>query len=115
MITVTDPNIHCVAVEGSFDDCQAFVKGCFNDPAMRKQVNEICKPFLCRLFQRPDTDVFHVQYNLGAVNSINWARILAQITYYFYAYFRTSEKLKALDLWVDKKISFSVPTGTLVP
>ena len=64
MITVPEPNIHPIAVQGSFDDAQALVKGLFNDRA------------------------FNAEVSLGAVNSINWARVMAQITYYFYAYFR---------------------------
>jgi len=81
MTTVPDENIHCIAVEGTFDDAQAIVKACFNDEKFRHQVQ------------------------LGAVNSINWARILAQIVYYFYSYIRVVPKGS------DKKISFSVPTG----
>ena len=61
MTTVAAPNVHALAVEGSFDDCQAIVKGMFNDAALRAEMN------------------------LVAVNSINWARIAAQIVYYFYA------------------------------
>ena len=81
MTTVEDKNIHCVAVSNaSFDDCQNIVKACFND----KEFNDTAR--------------------LGAVNSINWARVLAQITYYFYAYFQITEK-------VDEKVNFVVPTG----
>lgn len=83
MTTVLDPNVHNVAVEGSFDDAQSIVKNCFRDEAFRGK------------------------YNLAAVNSINWARILAQIVYYFYAFVvlrRESGK-------PDDKVSFSVPTG----
>lgn len=82
MTTVLDPNVHCLAVQGTFDDCQDFVKAGFGDPEM----NRI--------------------HHLAAVNSINWARILAQITYYFYAYF-TLLKSNA-DL---KPVKFVVPTG----
>ena len=80
MTTVLDENIHNVAVQGTFDDCQAIVKDLFADAA------------------------FKAKYNLGAVNSINWARILAQIVYYVYAYFRMREQ------GIDR-VSFSVPTG----
>merc|ERR1719298_56651 len=59
MATVPDSNIHCCAVAGTFDDCQNTVKAIFKSP-LKKELS------------------------LGAVNSINWARILAQITYYFY-------------------------------
>jgi threonine synthase len=79
MTTVTSSNVHNLAIEGTFDDCQNLVKEMFNDADFR------------------DT------HNLGAVNSINWARIMAQIAYYFYA---------AVSLGApDKKVSFSVPTG----
>ncbi|KAJ2006565.1 threonine synthase [Coemansia thaxteri] len=63
MTTVLDANVHNVSIAGTFDDCQDIVK---------------------QLFGRPD---FKREHSLGAINSINWARILAQITYYFYAYF----------------------------
>jgi threonine synthase len=79
MTTVTDKNVHNIAVEGSFDDCQDLVKAMFGDADFRKDIN------------------------MSAVNSINWARIMAQIVYYFYA----SAKLAA-DYGT---VSFSVPTG----
>lgn len=73
MTTAAEPNIHAVAVEGDFDDCQAIVKALFNDSAFREQVR------------------------LSGVNSINWARIVAQVIYwfagYFYATTRNSERL----------------------
>ncbi|ETV68607.1 threonine synthase [Aphanomyces astaci] len=78
MTSVLDDSVHNLAVQGTFDDCQAIVKDLFADAAFKKK------------------------YNLGAVNSINWARILAQIVYYFYAYFR---------LPTHDKVAFSVPTG----
>lgn len=81
MTTVTDANVHNLAVEGTFDDCQNIVKALFNDLAFR---DECC---------------------LGAVNSINWARVLVQIVYYFYAAFRVMDKTGA------DKVSFAVPTG----
>jgi len=81
MTTVLDANVCNLAVEGTFDDCQNIVKDLFNDLAFR--------------------DANH----LGAVNSINWARVLAQIVYYFYAAFRVQEKTGA------KQVRFSVPTG----
>lgn len=85
MTTVPDENVHCVSVEGTFDDCQDIVKSLFNDPE------------------------FSTKFSLGAVNSINWARILAQITYYFHSYFSMLRKLnKKSD---DIKIRYSVPTG----
>jgi threonine synthase len=77
MTTVLDKNVHNIAIEGTFDDCQAIVKALFADPSLRGK--------------------------LIAVNSINWARILAQVVYYFYA---------ALELGAPaKSVSFSVPTG----
>lgn len=83
MTTVTDDNIHCVAIEGTFDDCQDLVKASFNTPDFRDRVK------------------------LGAVNSINWCRVLAQITYYFWSYLRVTDE-EALK---DSKIGYSVPTG----
>lgn len=81
MATVPDANIHCIAIDGTFDDAQAIVKGAFKDIPFRDEVQ------------------------LGAVNSINWARILAQITYYFYSYFRVSGETG------ETRLNFSVPTG----
>lgn len=79
MTCVNAPNVFAVAVEGSFDDCQALVKQAFNNQELRKK------------------------HTLTAVNSINWARILAQVVYYFYA------GLKAGAL--EKPVNFVVPTG----
>ncbi|GMF42940.1 unnamed protein product [Phytophthora fragariaefolia] len=81
MTTVLDENIHNVAVKGTFDDCQAIVKDLFANAE------------------------FKAKYHLGAVNSINFARILAQIVYYVWAYFRAREQ------GVSGEIAFSVPTG----
>jgi len=80
MTSVLDPNVHCIAVQGTFDDCQDIVKALFGDLEFKKQ------------------------YGLGAVNSINWARIMFQITYYFYTYFKLLPQC-------DGSITFSVPTG----
>ncbi|QFU75515.1 threonine synthase [Halioglobus maricola] len=80
MTTVAGDNIHNLAVQGNFDDCQAMVKASFND----------------RSFLPEDR-------SLVAVNSINWARIMAQIVYYFYS---------AVALGAPaRKVAFSVPTG----
>jgi threonine synthase len=79
MTTSTASNVHAVAVKGNFDDCQNLVKAMFNDQAFRDRVK------------------------LSGVNSINWARIMAQIVYYF----TTAVALGA----PDRKISFTVPTG----
>ena len=80
MTTVLDSNIHNIAIEGSFDEAQGIVKSIFNDQNFKQ--------------------TFH----LGSVNSINWARILAQIVYYFYAFFRVNMHRK-------EPVSFVVPTG----
>ena len=81
MTTVLDDNVHNIAIKGNFDDGQRIVKTLFNDLEFKQT------------------------YSLGAVNSINWARILAQVVYYFYAWGR----LSAGD--TTRKVSFSVPTG----
>ena len=80
MTTVPGDNIHNLAIRGNFDDCQALVKASF-----------VAEPFL------PEGR------SLVAVNSINWARIMAQIVYYFYAAFAVGGP--------DRPVSFSVPTG----
>ena len=82
MTTVSDSNIHCVAIEGTFDDCQDIVKASFNTPSFRDMVH------------------------LGAVNSINWCRVLAQTTYYYWSYLRVTDENKDV-----KEVHFSVPTG----
>ena len=76
MTTITSPNVHTVAVDGTFDDCQDLVKAMFNDAPFREA------------------------NRLSAVNSINWARVMAQTVYYFTA-------LETL----GRSASFSVPTG----
>lgn len=81
MTAVLDANVHNIAVRGTFDDAQSIVKALFNDLA------------------------FKSKYRLGAVNSINWARILAQTVYYFYAWARVSGGDP------DRRLSFSVPSG----
>jgi threonine synthase len=79
MTTAKAENVHAIAIEGTFDDCQAIVKGLFNHHAFREEVR------------------------LSGVNSINWARIVAQVTYYFTA---------ALSLGAPyRPVSFTVPTG----
>jgi threonine synthase len=83
MTTVEDANIHCVAIEGTFDDCQDLVKASFNSPEFRDRVK------------------------LGAVNSINWCRVLAQTTYYFWSYLRITDDAE----FKDKEVGYSVPTG----
>ena len=76
MTTCDSNNIYNIAVKGNFDDCQKIVKQMFNDEQFREKIN------------------------MSGVNSINWARIICQIVYYFYAYFQMSSK-----------VNFSVPTG----
>ncbi len=77
MTTVDEKNVFNIAIEGNFDDCQNIVKSMFSDLEFSKSIN------------------------MSGVNSINWARIIAQTVYYFYSYFK-----------LDKEsISFSVPTG----
>ena len=76
MTTCVSNNIYNIAVKGNFDDCQKIVKQMFNDEQFREKIN------------------------MSGVNSINWARIICQIVYYFYAYFQMSSK-----------VNFSVPTG----
>ncbi|KAI9376261.1 tryptophan synthase beta subunit-like PLP-dependent enzyme [Aspergillus egyptiacus] len=83
MTTVLDANVHNLTVEGSFDDCQDIVKALFADP----EINST--------------------HNLGAVNSINMSRILAQITYYFYSYFA----LRRTTGSENSKVRFVVPSG----
>ncbi|KAI0058339.1 tryptophan synthase beta subunit-like PLP-dependent enzyme [Artomyces pyxidatus] len=82
MTTVTDANVHNLAVKGTFDDCQDIVKALFADQA------------------------FNAKHRLGAVNSINWARILAQTVYYFLAYFHVRRQVPA-----GAELQFVVPTG----
>lgn len=79
MTTAPDDNVHALAIEGHFDDCQALVKAMFNHHAFRDRVR------------------------LSGVNSINWARVLAQVVYYF---------TSAVALGAPhRKIAFTVPTG----
>tara|TARA_B100000902_G_scaffold154738_1_gene151169 strand:- start:1454 stop:2824 length:1371 start_codon:yes stop_codon:yes gene_type:complete len=78
MTTVNEENVFNIAIDGNFDDCQNIVKSMFSDLEFSKSIN------------------------MSGVNSINWARIITQAVYYFYAYFKIN---------TDKIISFSVPTG----
>ncbi|MEN8255966.1 MAG: threonine synthase [Verrucomicrobiota bacterium] len=81
MTSVLDTNVFNLAVEGTFDDCQNIMKTTFGDVD------------------------FKTAHSLGSVNSVNWARVLAQTVYYFHAAFRAMEKTGA------KSVQFSVPTG----
>ncbi|PIL30500.1 hypothetical protein GSI_07200 [Ganoderma sinense ZZ0214-1] len=83
MTTVTDVNVHNLAVKGTFDDCQDVVKLLFGDRE------------------------FNATHRLGAVNSINWARILAQTVYYFLSYFHIKRQVADPAL----EIQYVVPTG----
>ncbi|KAF7366544.1 Tryptophan synthase beta subunit-like PLP-dependent enzyme [Mycena sanguinolenta] len=85
MTTVSDSNVHNLAVTGTFDDCQDIVKSLFNDAA------------------------FNATHRLGAVNSINWARILAQTVYYFLSYFHIQAQLGPDAERIG--IQYVVPTG----
>ena len=78
MTTVKDKNVFNIAINGNFDDCQNLVKSMFADLKFSNSIK------------------------MSGVNSINWARIIAQSVYYFFAYFKING---------DKKINFSVPTG----
>jgi threonine synthase len=79
MTTVDAPNVHNIAVDGTFDDCQDLVKAMFNDPPFRQR------------------------WRLSAVNSINWARIAAQVAYYVSAALRLGSS--------EQPVAFAVPTG----
>jgi threonine synthase len=78
MSTVKEKNVFNIAIEGNFDDCQNLVKSMFTDKEFSKSIN------------------------MSGVNSINWARIIAQSVYYFYTYFQIKD---------NRPINFSVPTG----
>ena len=80
MFSLMDENIHNIAIEGVFDDCQDIVKNVSNDLAFKRQ------------------------YKIGTVNSINWARLLAQVVYYFAGYFQATTG-------DDQKVNFTVPSG----
>lgn len=80
MFSLQDANIHNLAVQGVFDDCQDIVKAVSKDLAFKRQ------------------------YRIGTVNSINWARLLAQVVYYFAGYFQATRSN-------DEQVSFAVPSG----
>ncbi len=79
MTTVSASNVFNIALNGNFDDCQKFVKSMFADKQFKNSIN------------------------MSGVNSINWARIVFQIVYYFKGYFKTAQ--------MNERINFSVPTG----
>ncbi len=78
MTTIADRNVHCLSIDGSFDDCQSIMKRAFADVP------------------------FKTQHDLGAVNSVNWARVLAQVVYYVYSALRCDK---------GDGVDVSVPTG----
>jgi threonine synthase len=80
MFSLPDANIHNLSVQGVFDDCQDIVKAVSNDLAFKRQ------------------------YRIGTVNSINWARLLAQVVYYFAGYFQATQNN-------GEQVSFTVPSG----
>ena len=80
MFSLQDENIHNIAVEGVFDDCQDIVKAVSNDLDFKRK------------------------YKIGTVNSINWARLMAQVVYYFSGYFQATQSS-------TEKVSFTVPSG----
>ena len=80
MFSLQDANIHNIAIEGVFDDCQDIVKAVSNDLAFKRA------------------------HRIGTVNSINWARLLAQVVYYFAGYFQATKTN-------DEQVSFAVPSG----
>ncbi len=80
MFSLQDENIHNLAIEGVFDDCQDIVKAVSNDLEFKRK------------------------YKIGTVNSINWARLLAQVVYYFAGYIQATESNA-------QKVSFTVPSG----
>jgi threonine synthase len=80
MFSLADPNIYNIAIDGVFDDCQDMVKAVSEDLAFKRRCS------------------------IGTVNSINWARVVAQVVYYFRGYFAVTDSN-------DQKVSFSVPSG----
>ncbi len=82
MATVPDSNVHCIAINGTFDDGQRVLKQVFNDLPFKQE------------------------FRMGAVNSVNWARILAQVVYYFWGCYRVQELRKD-----SAPLQISVPTG----
>ena len=80
MYSIDDPSVHNLAIEGSFDDCQDIVKAVSGDAA------------------------FKARYRIGAVNSINWGRIAAQVVYYFKGYFAATTR-------DGEPVQFAVPSG----
>ncbi|NBX53897.1 MAG: threonine synthase [Betaproteobacteria bacterium] len=80
MFSLPEPNIHNIAIQGVFDDCQDIVKAVSADQSFKRR------------------------YRIGTVNSINWARLLAQVVYYFAGYFQATSA-------PQQRVSFTVPSG----
>jgi threonine synthase len=91
MFSLQDPNIHNLAIDGVFDDCQDIVKAVSNDLDFKRK------------------------YKIGTVNSINWARLLAQVVYYFAGYFQAlrqaQDRLPSTGSGRTELVSFAVPSG----
>ena len=87
MFSLQDKNIHNIAIEGVFDDCQDIVKAVSNDLEFKRK------------------------YKIGTVNSINWARLMAQMVYYFAGYFYATSPSTGSARTEIKKVSFTVPSG----
>jgi threonine synthase len=85
MFSLQDANIHNIAIEGVFDDCQDIVKAVSNDLEFKRK------------------------YRIGTVNSINWARLVAQVVYYFAGYFQATSPLREGE--GTRQVSFAVPSG----
>ena len=87
MFSLQDANIHNIVIEGVFDDCQDIVKAVSNDLEFKKK------------------------YKIGTVNSINWARLMAQVVYYFSGYFQATAASTGSARTEIQKVSFTVPSG----
>ncbi len=87
MFSLQEENIHNLAIEGVFDDCQDIVKAVSNDLDFKRK------------------------YRIGTVNSINWARLMAQVVYYFSGYFQATQASTGSARTETRKVSFTVPSG----
>jgi threonine synthase len=105
MTTVTDANVHNIAVKGSFDDCQVLALFVYCCQMVRFTfVKDIVKALFA-------DRTFNDTHSLGAVNSINWARILSQTVYYFYSFFRFREQFPSYTDFSFTQLQYVVPTG----
>lgn len=87
MYSLQDANIFNIAIDGTFDDCQDIVKAVGSDVAFKRR------------------------HHLGAVNSINWARVAAQVVYYFRGYFAAGDAARAAGFGAPGEVDYCVPTG----